>query len=266
MTSLPTVLNVYKRRGETPLECLKRLQAAAPELQGQALTYAGRLDPLAEGVLLVLVGEEAKRKDVYLTLRKSYRVEVLFGFSTDTYDLAGKLTDVKDGRVQMVSLMEAIGRLPGTFEQKYPPYSSKTVDGKPLFMWAREGRLEDITIPGHVVTVYESILRHSETISGEDLWKQIQRSLYLLTGDFRQEEISNCWREYIGSRYERLFDVATLEVTASSGTYMRALAHELGRALGIPALAYSIVRTSVGTYTLEESLKHFEEVRPGSLA
>lgn len=259
MTLVPTVLSVYKRRGETPLECLKRLQTATPSLRGQALTYAGRLDPLAEGVLLVLVGEEAKRKDVYLTLRKSYRMEVLFGFATDTYDLAGKLTDMGDGRVQMVTLMEAIARLPGTFEQKYPAYSSKPVDGKPLFMWAREGRLHEITIPGHMVTVYDSILRHSETISGEDLWKKIHQSLSLLTGDFRQEEIGNCWKEYMGSRYDCLYDLATLEVTASSGTYMRALAHELGKTLGIPALAYSIVRTSVGTYTLEDSLKDFEE-------
>jgi len=255
----PTVLNVYKQKGETPLSCILRLQEAIPELRGETLTYAGRLDPLAEGVLLVLVGEEGKRKEMYLGLRKTYQLDVLFGWGTDTYDIAGKLTEVSDKRIAMVPLMDAVVQLPRTYDQPYPPYSSKPVGGKPLFQWAREGRLSEIAIPTHSVTIYGSVLRHSETVSGADLFEYIDRSLMKLTGDFRQEDIRRCWREYLGSRYDNLYDVATLEIEASSGTYMRSIAHELGAVLGVPALAYRIVRTSVGMYTLKESLKDFTQ-------
>lgn len=252
----PKALNVYKYWGETPLMCLQRLQAAVPELAGEALTYAGRLDPLAEGVLLVLVGEEAKRKELYLGLRKSYRFDVLFGFTTDTYDIAGKLCEIKDERVPMISLMSEVSKLESTFEQLYPPYSSKPVQGKPLFEWARENRLHEIEIPHHTVTVYRSLLRHSKTILGGELEKVVEQSIRSLRGDFRQEEILDCWRINLQGRRENLYDVSTLEVECSSGTYMRSLAHDLGKILGIPALALQIIRTSVGGYTLEKSLRH----------
>lgn len=252
---MKAALNVYKRLGETPLQTLQRLQEANPRLRHEVLTYAGRLDPLAEGVLVVLVGDEAKRKDLYLSLRKTYQVEVLFGWSTDTYDVAGKLTDTSGGRPAMVALMEAIAKLEGTFSQAYPPYSSKPVRGKPLFAWAREGRLHEIELPVHEVTIYRALLRHCETVSGEAIARHVEESLPLLKGDFRQEELYACWQENLKGRYGQLYDLATLEVECSSGTYMRALAHDLGAALGLPALAFRIVRTQVGMYTLAESLR-----------
>jgi len=60
------------------------------------MTYAGRLDPLAEGLLLVLTGEECKNKEKYLGLDKEYEVDVLFGFATDTYDILGKVLSAKN--------------------------------------------------------------------------------------------------------------------------------------------------------------------------
>lgn len=249
------VVNIYKYRGETPLECLRRLQEHMPELRTETLTYAGRLDPLAEGVLLVLVGEESMRKELYLALRKSYCVEVLFGFATDSYDISGKLTDVLDARVPMLLLMDKVARLTGTFAQPYPPYSSKPVAGKPLFWWAREGRLGEIEIPTHEVTIYKSLLRHMETLSGAALSDLVESSLSLLTGDFRQADVRACWSEHLATRRESIYDVATLEIECGSGTYMRSLSNELGRALHTPALALRIVRTAVGTHTLAESLR-----------
>lgn len=251
---MKAALNVYKRRGETPLMSLTRLQAEHAILQGEPLTYAGRLDPLAEGVLVVLVGEEAKRKELYLELRKTYRMDVLFGFSTDTYDLAGKLTALAEDRAPMVPLIELLRSMQGTFLQDYPPYSSKPVNGKPLFQWARENRLDEISIPSHEITLYKVLLRHAETLSGEDIRDYIEASIPKIVGDFRQAEILSCWQENLRGRYGNLYDVATIEVECSSGTYMRSLAHDLGRALGIPALAYNIVRTQVGSYTISDSL------------
>jgi tRNA pseudouridine55 synthase len=83
------VLKLYKKVGETPLECLERFRKNHPKFKNQKMTYAGRLDPLAEGELLVLVGESCKNKEKYLKLDKEYLVDILFGFETDSYDLLG---------------------------------------------------------------------------------------------------------------------------------------------------------------------------------
>ena len=56
---------IYKKVGETPLEALDRLRKIKPEYREETLSYAGRLDPVAEGVMLVLVGEECKNKEKY---------------------------------------------------------------------------------------------------------------------------------------------------------------------------------------------------------
>lgn len=250
-----SALNVYKRRGETPLECLRRLQRAYPELTKEPLTYAGRLDPLAEGVLVVLVGDEGRRKDLYLNLKKRYRFDVLFGFATDTYDLAGMVTASQKQRISIMALMELVSKLPGTWEEAYPPFSSKPVLGRPLHEWAREGRLHEISIPHHEVSVFESVVRHSETITGIDIGNAVHTALSLLQGDFRQPEILKRWDEALKDRSADLFDVTTIEIACSRGTYVRSIAQALGQALGIPALAYRIVRTSVGSYSLDDALR-----------
>ena len=80
------ILNLYKEVGETPLERLERFKKDNSEYANEKMTYAGRLDPMAEGVLIVLVGEECLNKEKYLGLDKEYEFEVLFGFRTDTYE------------------------------------------------------------------------------------------------------------------------------------------------------------------------------------
>lgn len=80
---------LYKNLGETPNEAILRYKAENPIYKDQSMTYAGRLDPMAEGLLLVLSGNELQNKDKYLGLRKTYEVEILWGFQTDTLDVLG---------------------------------------------------------------------------------------------------------------------------------------------------------------------------------
>ena len=94
IAEMPIILQ--KKKGETPLECLERYRALHPELAKEKMTYAGRLDPMAEGELLILIGGECKEKEKYLGLDKEYEVDVLFGFKTDTGDVLGKVTEVSD--------------------------------------------------------------------------------------------------------------------------------------------------------------------------
>ena len=74
----------YKNIGETPLDIVNKYRK--PNCK---YSFAGRLDPMARGQMIVLEGLECKNQDKYCGLDKIYEFEILFGFSTDTYDILG---------------------------------------------------------------------------------------------------------------------------------------------------------------------------------
>ena len=131
---------VYKYAGETPLQCIQRMF----DTEKNSYTYAGRLDPMAEGLLIVLGGDECKDAKRYHNLNKTYEYSFIVGVSTDTYDCLGNIMTVQypekeiDGLVQ-----EAVKKITGKQTLPYPPYSSKTVSGVPLFEYARNNTLEN---------------------------------------------------------------------------------------------------------------------------
>lgn len=248
------IIVIYKKRGETPLECLDRLRKEKPEFKDELLSYAGRLDPMAEGALLVLIGDKNKEREKYLNLEKEYVFDVLFGFSADSYDILGKLTDAvtktTHKRIDVKKILNVVSDWCKKTTQKYPPYSSKTIEGKPLFEWAREGKLNQIEIPKHKIKIFKAGIVGIRTITAEELWNQLDTDIESVNGDFRQKEIRDCWWENLRPLYGEVFDVVTITVQCSSGTYMRSLADELGKMVGIPALAFKIIRTRVGKYTI----------------
>jgi tRNA pseudouridine55 synthase len=246
------VVPYYKRIGETPKEAIARLRQAKPDLATETLSYAGRLDPLADGLLLVLVGDANQERESYLALEKAYRFTVLFGFSTDTYDIAGRLAEMSNKRVDTMALIKAVTALPGQWEEPYPPFSSKPVLGRPLFAWAREGRLDEITIPRHRVEVKKASLLRIGAIAGSELDALVRDRISALSGDFRQREILACWERNLEGAYAREYDTVDIEITCASGTYVRTIAHGLGISLAVPALALSITRTAVGPYELRD--------------
>jgi tRNA U55 pseudouridine synthase TruB len=92
-------------------------------------------------------------------------------------------------------------------------------------------------------------------IGNKDLLENIEKSVSLVKGDFRQERILHLWRDTLRVLYGMSFDVATINIHCSSGTYVRSLSNELGEHLGIPALAMRILRTRVGKYKVRGSKK-----------
>ena len=84
---------LYKNLGETPNESILRFKKENPEYKDESMTYAGRFDPMAEGLLLVISHEELQNKDQYLDLKKTYEFEMLWGFETDTLDILGKISE-----------------------------------------------------------------------------------------------------------------------------------------------------------------------------
>ncbi|MEK7130743.1 MAG: pseudouridine synthase, partial [Patescibacteria group bacterium] len=135
---LKGVFNIHKPLGISPLDTIKTLKENHPELKDEKMTYAGRLDPMAEGVLLILAGKAVHKKEKYLKLDKEYEGEILFGFETDTYDILG-LSKRKKQPTSITVLDGIIKNLEGEISLPLPPYSSYKIKGKPLFQWAREG-------------------------------------------------------------------------------------------------------------------------------
>lgn len=221
------------------------------------MSYAGRLDPMAEGVLLVLAGEENKKRNDYLNLDKEYNFDVLFGFATDTYDVLGLLADAvtraSHRAINPTLLLEYIAQMQGTHTQKYPPYSSKPLDGVPLFVKARKDELSGFELPDHEITIHEMTLTGTRRITEEALLANIKQDISRVRGDFRQKNILDVWDDHLRILYGLSFDIASLTVKCSSGTYVRAIAQELGEKMGIPALAYKIVRTKVGSWSINKS-------------
>lgn len=250
------VLNLYKKMGETPRERLERLRAQKPHYAHEVLSYAGRLDPMAEGVLITLVGSANKRRDAYLDLGKEYVLDILFGFATDTYDILGRVIETGDpGLVRRESVARGLSEFRGAISQQYPPYSSKPVEGKSLFEWARASALSSIVIPSRTVSIHHIDITGMYKVAEPDLLRYIETNVEKVQGDFRQEEILHAWRRHLKKEGDRAFPCATVTIECSSGTYARSIAHGLGEVLGVPALALHILRTKVGDYSVEKSLK-----------
>ena len=240
-----------KEIGETPLECLERTRLEKGIAADVPMTYAGRLDPLASGKLLILVGDECKDKEKYLGLDKEYEIEVLFGMKTDTGDALGLIEKIDASAPDLYkgSSCTTCTKFCGKFTQEYPAYSSKTVDGHQLHDLARRGELPD-EMPTKEVEIYsiEEIGKGEQQvfISGLELGRCAIKNMSKVNGDFRQKEIIASWKKFEEEYAADLFPVIKLRVKCSSGTYMRSLAERIGREAGTVAFAFSIKRTKVG--------------------
>lgn len=223
---------INKNIGETPLEAIKR-----EFKDDKKRTYAGRLDPMAEGLLLILEGEECKQKEKYLNLDKTYIYEAIQGIQTDSYDLLGKITNVnlEEKKLDLKT---------GKIILEYPPYSSKTVNGKSLFEYAKEGRLSEIQLPTREVEIYSHKILEENIIKGEEIVKTVEERVKLVKGDFRQKEILEEWGKFDKEYGKEAFKIWKAEIKVSSGTYIRTVASNM------ESVAFSIKRTEIGEYKL----------------
>jgi tRNA pseudouridine(55) synthase len=258
---------LYKKLGETPNQCILRFKKDNPEFEVVSMTYAGRLDPMAEGLLLVLSGGEINQKQKYLDLPKTYEVEVLWGFETDTLDLLGQV--VESHKVHKVEsdtkIKEVVENYLGKFEQKYPAYSSKPVNGKPLFQWARDGKINEVEIPSHSVEIYDAKYVGRRSVSTLELMENIKAKVALVSGDFRQQEILNLWnknlldvpRSPLGSDGKEVDGLVLdrISLKVSSGFYVRQFVADLAKKFETVATTFNIKRTRVGEYTVADSNK-----------
>lgn len=239
----------YKKLGQTPLDVVRELR----KKNDVTLSYAGRLDPMAEGLLLILEGEENKRRREYERLDKEYEFEVILGFSTDSYDLLGIVNPGKSMAIDLEKLNTFIKENIGTVSQKYPPYSSFRIKGKPLYWWSRNKK--KVKIPEREVKVDSLNLIEVYEAEREKLEKKIVERTSAIKGDFRQTEIKKAWTEFFKKDKREKFDILKFRIECSGGYYVRSFANDLGNYLGTKACAYSIKRTRIGDFRMSSFKK-----------
>ncbi len=179
-----------------------------------SIGHLGTLDPMATGVLPLLLGKYTRLAQYFSSAEKSYTGTIRFGFATDTFDAKGQ-PDGPDCFAELnppltlERLRAAAGRFHGDIEQMPPSFSAKKIAGTPAYKLARQGKLVEL----------KAVRIHIASFAIVDLDSA----------------------------------AASFTMSVSAGGYVRAVAHELGQELGCGAHLASLRRTRAGVFTLAEA-------------
>jgi tRNA pseudouridine(55) synthase len=189
------------------------------------VTYAGRLDPLAFGLIVILTDEDVHKRDEFTGKNKIYQFNVIHGIQTDTYDIMGMIYD-KDGlndNTQFDINKISVGKQ----MMKYPSYSSvpiKEHNNKPYWYCALNN-LEVKNKPTKEIEIYDIKILDKTTKTKDELIQLINDKINKVTGDtFRQKDILDKWN-YIE---DKLYEIYKMEIKISSGGYVRNITNILG--------------------------------------
>ncbi|MBP3731309.1 MAG: tRNA pseudouridine(55) synthase TruB [Mailhella sp.] len=208
------ILVLDKPKGLSSAQCLTRIK----RLGQKKIGHCGTLDPMATGVLLVLLGNATKLSNYLLEGgEKTYAGTLRLGVTTDTWDMEGRIVEKhplsSEDLTAESSLADAVRRGVDAWtdvtEQPVPPYSAAKHDGRPLYKLARAGEV----VPQKVKSIHIS---------------------------------------YAGIQWVELPDVR-FRVTCSSGSYIRSLAHSLGIRLGCGATLTELTREYSHPFGLDEA-------------
>jgi tRNA pseudouridine55 synthase len=225
MSALDGVLVIDKPAGPTSHDVVAVVRRA---LRAQKVGHTGTLDPLATGVLPLVVGRATRLAPLLTSGAKEYVALVRFGAATATYDAegaaepapaAGHAAAIRVPR-DAAEIARALPSFTGTYLQQPPPFSAKKIGGTPAYALAR--RQQPVDVKPVEVTVTALALE----------------------------------------RYEE--GRAQLRLTCSSGFYVRSLAHELGQQLGCGAHLEGLRRTRAGDFDLDAAHPLEEVLRAGA--
>ena len=247
---------IDKPPGATPLQALTVFRAQRGIDASVKMAYAGRLDPLASGVLPILHGAQLANQEEYWYLPKEYEASLLLGIATDSYDLLGMPTvrDVPAPSVERIT--STVRGMVGKIDLSVPVYSSHRLEGKPLFAWARESEDGPAVVPVRRMTISQIDITGISDVSSADILEYAHTRIALVEGDFRQDAIRGAWEAVLPA--ERFYPVVHLSMQCASGTYVRSVVNEIGRRLGCGAVVSNLRRTRVGPWRITDS----DVVRP----
>ena len=242
------ILKEYKPIGITPFELVENVRLKY-NLGKVKISYIGRLDPMAHGLMVLLVDKDVKNQEIHQQYDKTYKFQILFGVETDTYDVLGKILKNDNIIPNLCNLENVLSSFIGKTNQPYPPYSSYRVNKIPLWKWAKDGKLDEISIPFKEINIYSLDYLDYRIVHYLDILKIVQRNIGELDSqyDFRQNSILDDWNKI----NKRDYLVITCRSKVSSGTYIRSLSKNIGVKLDTCAIAFDIYREQVDSYMLE---------------
>jgi len=201
------VLIIDKPAGFTSHDVVARVRRIFKQ---KAVGHLGTLDPLATGVLPLVLGNMTRLAQFYLASEKSYEGVIRFGFATDTYDVEGEpVGDSSEPSLSVEQVRELAGKFRGVIEQMPPPFSAKKINGVPAYKLARKKK----ETPLKPVQVE---IKEFEIIEFDDA-------------------------------------CASFRARVASGTYLRSVAHDIGKLAGCGAHLQSLRRTRVGEFQLTDA-------------
>ncbi len=201
------VIVVDKPEGWTSHDVVAKMRRIAGT---KRIGHLGTLDPIATGVLPLVIGSATRLAQFYLAAEKIYEAVVRFGFATDTYDRAGVAASEPVAVTLDRAWLEAeLSRFIGRIQQTPPPVSAKKIDGVPAYKLVRQKKPVDLA-PVEI-EIYEARLTAVEN------------------------------------------DRASILVRCSTGTYVRAIAHDLGQLLGCGAHLDGLRRTRSGEFDISQA-------------
>jgi tRNA U55 pseudouridine synthase TruB len=222
------IIDYKKYIGESMQNVVDRFKKEYNLNKNEKVAFAGRLDPIAYGMVRLLSGEDRKSMDLMCSHDKIYSFDVIEGFNTDTYDILGLVTKICEFKENIFDMEKVI-------EQEYPIYSSKTVDinGRMVRLWdaAKNNMLENIKIPTKDVKIYYVKKLGVNIVSLKELYIMIENIVNKVEGDFRQKEILDKWKEVLIYGKNNNSDEVKINhyiTKISSGGYVRSIAHNMG--------------------------------------
>ena len=138
------VLVVDKPQGPTSHDVVALARRA---LGVSGIGHTGTLDPMATGVLPLVIGRATRLAQFLTASDKDYEATVRFGRTTNTYDAMGTVVTTSDERPTREQIEQALGRFRGTFEQTPPAFSAKNIDGARSYDIARKAKDGVVTLP-----------------------------------------------------------------------------------------------------------------------
>jgi tRNA pseudouridine55 synthase len=199
--------------------------------------HGGTLDPLAEGVLPIALGEATKLAGRMLESDKVYAFTLAFGEETDTLDAEGVVIARSDRRPPLAAIPTICGHFTGEIEQVPPAYSALKVDGRRAYDLARAG--EEVALETRRVTI------HSLGMLDEREPESIDSAFATTAG--RPDP-------YDPQRPLELAESVTLRAHVSKGTYIRSLARDIAHALGTVGHVSFLRRVKAGPFREEQAI------------
>ena len=211
------VVNFLKPPGMTSHDAVSFVRRVA---NNKRVGHTGTLDPAAAGVLAICVGQATRLVEYLQAGRKTYLAEITFGTETDTHDAIGNVVSEGDAsHVNLETLRRVLDQFRGRIQQTPPIFSAIKIDGQKLYDLARAGVEEsEIEIAAREVEIHALV---------------VTRFLSSTRSDQKPR--------------------AMLRIECGSGTYIRSLVRDIGRALGCGATMTFLVRTQNGAFDIDEA-------------